>query len=1230
MVSPVSSFQGSRYQVIRKLGEGGKGIVFLCQDTALARRVAIKLIKEEVLDSEGLLRFQREVQAMASLVHPNVVTVFDIGQDAGKNYLVLELMEGGDVEHLIGASPSKRMDSAATIRIGQEVARALEHAHGHGILHRDIKPGNIWLTKTGQAKLGDFGLAYLGGGPKLTRAGMMVGSVAYMAPEVALGRQADARSDLYMLGASLYEMATGRVPFSGDDPVRVLFSHINDLPLPPRRFAPDIPDGLEALILRLLSKDPEHRPASASEVLRALEAVEIPLHPPLPKGEAPPTPPSQRGARGDLPPTPEPRFAQPLVGREREVALLRQRVDAALRGEGSLVFITGEAGIGKTRLASEVRPYARGRGFLWLEGHYPREGSTPFQPWVEAIRAFLRGASPSLLMKVLLPYGGELARLVPEVAERLGRVPAPPSIGPEEERLRLYEALAGFFTAIAREHPLVLFLDDLQWSSSIDALHHLARGAAPERLLLLATYRDIELEEKAALSETMQALNRERLFHALPLKRLGPGEVARLVTQTLGEAASAKLGELVYQKTEGNPYFVEEVVRYVTESGAITLGETGWDVKDTSLLQLPRSVKAVVGKRLEQFEEEARSILAWASVVGREFSLPLLEAITGVEEEKLLEAVDKAVAARVLTPRPTLGQEVYAFTDNQTRDVLYEGIGPARRRRYHLKVGQAIERVHARRLDEHHDALAHHFLEGNALEKALEYSLKAGDRAASIYAWERAIGHYQTALELLEEVEADPRQQAEVLERLGLVTLFDRGRGAVGYWEKALSIYENLGDQHKAGAVHLRLGHPALVGQLDREKAYSHCLEAVAVLEAEGEGPQLALAYAQLGYTAAHFREVAPAIPLMEKGLALADQLGDATGVIEAARLLGHVLVYHTGEVRRGLELLHRSCEGARKKGDLVRLSEAAMNLSREYATLRDSESALRWAEEGVEAGKQAGTLRGRVISAISLALARTLRGDSEGVLSGLEGAQQMARKGGLELLQVQGGSGPSLTAPGFVSFYLGDWDQVEADWLQALKYAIQAPATTHALLHCDQALGWLYLEKGDHAVAKTHLQAAATFAQARGDNPPELYTRALLVQACCKAGELEEAAEHLRRTREIFSLSTDWLGLAAEVHHAAGVVAAAQQRWPEAEAAFQQAVEINREYHLPYYEARSLLEWGEMYLSRSGGAASGDPKEADREKGMELLDQALAIFQRVQAKKMVAKVLARKELLKA
>lgn len=1213
-----TSFQDRRYQVVQKLGEGGRGIVFLCQDTLLGRNVAVKVIKEEGFDPEGLLRFQREIQAMGRLVHLNVVTVYDIVREGAKHFLVLELMEGGDVDRLIGTSPHKGLDTATTVRIGKDVTQALEHAHRHGILHRDVKPGNIWLTREGHAKLGDFGLAYLSGDPRVTQAGMMVGSIAYMAPEVALGRQADARSDLYMLGVSLYEMSAGRVPFPGDDSVPVLFSHINDLPLPPHRFAPDIPEGLEALILRLLSKDPDQRPTSATEVLRALEEVERQLQAVPPPTGVPGTP----QAAAARPPTPEPRFAQALVGRERELVLLRQRVDAALRGEGSLVFVTGEAGIGKTRLAWEIRAYARGRGILWLEGHYAKEGSIPSQPWVEAIRTFLVTASPALLEKVLLPYGADLSKLVPEVSERLGPLPSLPRVNPEEERARRFEALAGFFREVAREQPLALFLDDLQWAPSLDTLHHIARSVVTERLLLLATYRDAELKENPTLAKTVLALNRERLFHPLPLKRLGEGEVAKMVAQTLGEVACAKVAEVVYQKTEGNPFFVEEVVRYLIESGAISLGEKSWDVKDPTLVQVPDSVKAVVGERLERLGEEASGLLAWASVVGREFTLPLLKEMAGLEEEKLLEVVDTAVAARVLTPRLSLGREAYAFVDHQIRDVLYEGIGPARRCRFHLKVAHALEQVHARRLEEQYDALAHHFLEGNNLQKAAEYSVKAADRASSVNAWERAMAHYQTALELLQELDAGPRQQAEVVEKLARVTRLGKGKGALGYWEKALSLYESLGDNKKAGAIHHRLAQQYLVyevGAQDWEKAYEHGLKSVTLLEPQGETSQLARVQALLGYCAAHRSEpVSKAIPLLEKALTLADRLGDAVGVRQAAVLLGVVLVDHAGEVKRGLELVHKSWEGARERNDPVVLSEVAGHLSLCYARLRDAEAALQWAEQAVDASKQSGTFRHQILSTLFLAWASILRGDIPRALLSLETAQQVARKGGIEVSQW---SHPAIIVPGLVHFFLGDWDKGETELLQCLQTGKQT-RFVDLTFNTAPVLGRLYLERGDLVRAKTHLQEAVTISEPRGEKTFEIVLRALLAEVASQGGELEEAAAHLRRAQDILSQGQDWRGLVLDVYLAEGALTTAERHWQEAHEAFQKAVEISRQYHLPYEEARSLFGWGRMYLSRGG--------PGDRERGMELLDHALAIFQRIQARKMVEKVLARKQVLGA
>src|SRR3990172_7414936 len=268
--SPVlpASFAHGRYQVQRFLGEGGRKRVYLAHDTKLDSDVAIAVIKTEGLDSDSLTRIRREAQAMGRLRdHPHIVTVHDIGDEDDHPYIVSQFMAGGDLEGLLQQAESHRLPIDHAVRIANEVRQALEHAHGRGIIHRDLKPGNIWLTEDGTAKLGDFGLAMAVDRSRVTQAGMMLGTVAYMPPEQALGRAADARSDLYSLGCVLYEMVTGRPPFLGDDSVAIISQHINTAPVAPTWHNPQVPRALEALIMRLLAKDPDERPESAATVV---------------------------------------------------------------------------------------------------------------------------------------------------------------------------------------------------------------------------------------------------------------------------------------------------------------------------------------------------------------------------------------------------------------------------------------------------------------------------------------------------------------------------------------------------------------------------------------------------------------------------------------------------------------------------------------------------------------------------------------------------------------------------------------------------------------------------------------------------------------------------------------------------------------------------------------------------------------------------------------------------
>ncbi len=413
-----ASFAGGRYQVKGFLGEGGRKRVYLAHDEKLDRDVAVSVIKTEGLDEAGLARVKREAQAMGRLGdHPHIVTVFDIGEDQGQPYIVSQYMAGGDLEGRLKQTENHRLPLDEAGRIANQVRQALEHAHGRGIIHRDLKPGNIWLTDDGTAKLGDFGLAVSLERSRLTMEGMMVGTVAYMPPEQALGRQPDARSDLYSLGCVLYEMATGRPPFLGDDAVAIISQHINTAPVAPSWHNPEVPRALEALIMRLLAKAPEDRPESAAAIPEALTAIMQTASTVAAQAVQETANPLDRLAGGVF------------VGREKEMDELRAGLEDALSGRGRLLMLVGEPGIGKTRTSEEMATYARLRNTQVLWGRcYEGEGAPAYWPWVQLIRSYVHDREPKELMSQMGPGAADIAQVVSEVRERLPGLPAPPSL----------------------------------------------------------------------------------------------------------------------------------------------------------------------------------------------------------------------------------------------------------------------------------------------------------------------------------------------------------------------------------------------------------------------------------------------------------------------------------------------------------------------------------------------------------------------------------------------------------------------------------------------------------------------------------------------------------------------------------------------------------------------------------------------------------------------------------
>ena len=778
-----ASFANGRYSVERFLGEGGKKKVYLAHDTLLDRDVAFALIKTDGLDAVGRERIVREAQAMGRLgAHPHIVSIFDLGEHEGQPYVVTELMGGGDVEGLLEqeAGPLPLQESLA---IAEAVTQGLVFAHDKGVIHRDLKPGNVWLTGDGVAKIGDFGLAVALDKSRLTMHGMMVGTVAYMPPEQALGGDVTPQADLYSLGAMLYEMVTGRPPFGGSDPTAVISQHINTAPVAPSWQTDGCPAALEDLILELLAKAPSDRPQSAAAVLARLERID------------PATPGLRHGDSGS---NPLDRLAKGVfVGREAELERLRAAFDEAFAGRGSLVMLVGEPGIGKTRTAQELATYAQLRGGRVLWGRARESaGAPPYWPWIQIGNGFSATTDITQggtgvqydMMAALVPLFPALRQLIPGLPE------LPELHDGEAAQFRLFEAYTRFVAQIA-DPPLLLILDDLHWADkpSLLLLEHLAQELTHLRVLVVGTYRDTDLARTHPLSEALATLNRDPGFLRVPLRGLTRAETAAYIGAAANIEPAPVVLDRIVEETEGNPFFLSEVVNLLTQEGTLT---------KTSLsdIAIPDGVREALGRRLDRISPETNETLQVAAVVGREFAYDTLNLLGERPDDELLAQVEEALDARVIEELDRPGR--YRFTHALMQETLLSELSTTRRVRLHGQVGDALERRWGANSARHAPELAVHFSEAATLsapyaQRAVRYSRFAAEQAEAVAAWDDARRHYQRCLDVLADDDEGhiDEDHAALLVHLGRCSRDSEDfRGAARAFNQAIERYRERGD----------------------------------------------------------------------------------------------------------------------------------------------------------------------------------------------------------------------------------------------------------------------------------------------------------------------------------------------------------------------------------------------------------------------------------------------------
>jgi class 3 adenylate cyclase/tetratricopeptide (TPR) repeat protein len=612
----------------------------------------------------------------------------------------------------------------------------------------------------------------------------------------------------------------------------------------------------------------------------------------------------------------------PYVGRAEERALLRQAVDRALGGVGGVALIAGEAGLGKTRLVDEIAVEARARGMFVVRGQcYDMEGAPPYVPFVEAIEYGLNVVPRDTFRAAMGEAGPEIARFAPKVRVAFPGLPPPVALPTDQARHYMFESVCDFFERSAAIQPMLMVLEDLHWAdeSTTQLIESVARRVERAALLVLGTYRDVDLGPRDPFIRGIEHLSRLASVSRIRLKRLSAGEVGDILRALSGREPPERLVRVVYNETEGVPLFVEEVYRHLAEERRLTDAAGNWLPEvEIGEIEVPETVRLVLGRRIDRIGETAQRILTTAACIGRTFTFEFLTALAEESEDDLLDTLDEAERVRLVVAEHRR-EPRFVFAHEQIRQTLLSRVSFVRRRRLHGRVADTMERVYAGRLNEHISDLAYHLVQAGARERAATYLHQAGASAAARLATPEALGFFARAAEL---AGPGPTRRAALRARGELLLGLFRGREATIDLELAVREATEQGALAEEMEALLRLGRAHYVVALDYGPAIQqsrHVLEracqlAVQLGDRRGEARALIATHWPYVFDPT-FRPQAAANA--ERALAIARELGDEDLEVDALRAAGR-----TGTPATHRENIERIGVSLERRGDLIALNE--------------------------------------------------------------------------------------------------------------------------------------------------------------------------------------------------------------------------------------------------------------------------------------------------------------------
>jgi class 3 adenylate cyclase/tetratricopeptide (TPR) repeat protein len=883
--------------------------------------------------------------------------------------------------------------------------------------------------------------------------------------------------------------------------------------------------------------------------------------------------------------------------RDRLTELWRQAQEGSLR----LALIGGEAGVGKTRLSTHLALQAHGQGATVLYGRCDEDLGVPYQPWAQALRHFVAEAPQALLRAHAERHGGDLARLVPGLGDRLSGLPAPRQSDPETERYLLYAAVAGLLEGAGEQEPVVLILDDLHWADgpTLSLLRHVVTAGSAMRMLIVGTYRDSDLAREHPLTALLADLHREQGVQRLRLTGLEAEDVLALMEAVAGqdmEEEGRELAREITRETAGNPFFAGELLRHLTESGAIVQEDGGrWRlVGEVSDLGLPQSVREVVGRRVERLGSDARTALSAGAVVGRDFDLDLLVAVVEIDEARLLELLEEAVAASLLQESSEHAGR-FTFTHALVEHTLYEDLSRARRARLHQRVAEVLEEQFGEEPGERLGELATHWAAATVSAnpgKALRYARQAGERALQALAPDEAARWYRQALELHKQAPGGDRsERCELLIGLGEAQRQTGDRSSRRTLLDAARLARELDDVDRLARAVLAntRGFTSRVGAVDAERVRTLEFAARALPDDDPRRAQvLALLASELHYSGDPVRCRELAAEAIEMARAASDEAALAYTLSHA---IWAIAASDTLAQRRRLS---EELSGITRRLDDPRLSSvgtgAGFTSSMEVGDRAGIESALAAAHAMLAA-----------FPVPSMVWAWRV---SEATWSLVQGDIGASERLAIEAAEIGTGAGePDAQRTLGVQVYAVRLLQGRLD--EVVEQAVELTRRADSLNGHRPGAALALLQSGQEAQARE----LALAEDLRGIPWENGWSAAMILWAMVCSG-----LRMVDRAGEVYELLTPFSGQLAgsagtvfgSIAWALGTLAATLERYEEAESHFAAAAEIEERLGAPLFLARTHAGWARALIAR------GRPE--DRDRAQTLLEQAEEVAERLGA----------------